>query len=102
MVDQPSPSQALQPIHATAVNLAVNNSDFVLVFVQITPILGQEGLTSQIAVVPVATVSMSPATAKQLRRQLDLAIGGFEESTGVTIPDLGSIKESSSEISQPT
>lgn len=88
------PSIPLKPQHATIVNVAINNSDFVLVFAVIEPHFSNEGLTPQVSLESVATVSLSPIAAKQLLRGLSLAIQNFEISTKSTIPQMGELSSS--------
>lgn len=80
------------PKHAATVHLAITNADFVLVFAILKPFWeAQQGLVPGMSLEEVATISLSPITAKQLLRQLTRAIDGFEAVTGVVIPEMGEI-----------
>lgn len=87
----------LTPQHATAVSVAVNNSDIVLVFMVMQPHFGTSGLVPQMTVAPVSAISLAPVAAKQLVRQISQAIESFETATTSTVPDVGDIS-----VQEPT
>jgi hypothetical protein len=86
-------TKTLNPVHATTIHLAVNNSDFIVVFGEIRPLFGSRGLVPSIHLEPVAAVTMSPITAKQLCRGLTKAIENFEQESGSKIPEMGLIED---------
>jgi hypothetical protein len=78
--------------HATTTHISVNNADFVIVFGQILPFFGHEGLVGRFTLEPVSAISLSPMTAKQLLKMLASAVSNFEAQTGVLIPELGTFE----------
>jgi hypothetical protein len=98
----PPPAFTVTPTHATTCHIAINNSDFVLVFAIIKSAWNpQQGLVPGGALEPVATVSVSPVVAKQLVRQLSQAVAGFEGATHSTIPEMGELQSSGGMV-EPT
>jgi hypothetical protein len=84
---------AIEVKHATATHIAINNSDFVLVFSVVRPFFDSKvGLVPGAKLETVAAIDMNPVAAKQLARALNQAVTNFETATNSIVPDLGSIR----------
>lgn len=95
MSDPSSPQNAdvkteISAVHASTVHVAIMNSDFVIVFGIAKPAWSsRQGLVAGGALEAVAAVSLSAVAVKQLIRQLQQAVTGFETATNSTVPEFG-------------